>query len=120
MGVGEAHPVGLKAGTALTAGLCGLQRGEAVTCQAHPRGGSIPSFQALWKTQYNLLPPEGGSECLLKDGCSAAQSCPTLGDPTDCSPKDPFVHGDSPGNAPQRQDLESIEISDQGGLGQSR
>ena len=79
--MGEAHPVRLRAGPALTAGLCGLQQGEAVTCQAHPRGGSIPSFQALWETQYNLLPPEGGSEYPLKDGCSAAQSCPSLGDP---------------------------------------
>ena len=91
--MGEAHPVGLRAGTALTAGLCGLQQGEAVTCQAHPRGGSILSFQALWETQYNLLPPEGGSECPLKDGCSAAQSCPSLGDPTDCSLQSSSVHG---------------------------
>ena len=91
--MGEAHSVGLWAGTALTAGLCGLQQGEAVTCQAHPRGGSIPSFQALWETQYNLLPPEGGSECPLKDGCSASQSCPSLGDPTDCSLQSSSVHG---------------------------
>ena len=91
--MGEAHPVRLRAGTALTAGLCGLQQGQAMTCQAHPRGGSIPSFQALWETQYNLLPPEGGSECPLKDGCSAAQSCPSLGNPTDCSLQGSSVHG---------------------------
>ena len=29
--------------------------------------------------------------------CLVAQSCPTLGDPTDCSPPGSSVHGDSPG-----------------------
>ena len=30
--------------------------------------------------------------------CLVAQSCPTLGDPTDCSLPGSSVHGDSPGN----------------------
>ena len=32
-----------------------------------------------------------------KHACLVSQSCPTLCDPTDCSPPGSFVHGDSPG-----------------------
>ena len=32
--------------------------------------------------------------------CLAAQSCPTLCDPMDCSPPGSSVHGDSPGKNP--------------------
>ena len=34
------------------------------------------------------------------DNCYAAQSCLTLCDPTDCSPRGSSVHGDSPGKNP--------------------
>ena len=45
----------------------------------------------------SLLPPTPKDEISGAMLCLAAQSCPTLSDPTDCSLPGSSVHEDSPG-----------------------
>ena len=54
----------------------------------------------MWQGEESSLKKQATKEelyFLCCAYCLAAQSCPTLCDPTDCSPPGSSVHGDSPG-----------------------